>query len=161
MTDEPVFADLLAALTERTGTVWNEILSRSPDSRASASAGCGVGNLAEPVAGFGLSARVPSVVVDDAGATVRAFKRGRWRLPIPTATARRSLRCPRTSGRSSSPPCSGVGSTAVDTDDEGEPARYGLYELAHALRRPRLPGGGRPACFRVPVTVTGFSCAVT
>jgi hypothetical protein len=38
-------------------------------------------------------------------------------------------------------PCSGVGSTAVDTDDEGERARYGLYALAHALRRPRLPRG--------------------
>lgn len=155
-----VFAELRAALSERTGSDWNGMLSRSPDSRGIRVGWLSRRQLADPVEVAGYPAGVPPVVVDDAGIQIGASKRGALGityihsdgLPVFALTAHFKSKLLTFPGRAPGPP-------RYNTDDEGErPATVCTRSPSAPRRRPRL-GRGLPAYFKMPDRNTGSWCA--
>jgi endonuclease/exonuclease/phosphatase family metal-dependent hydrolase len=127
----PVFEDLRAALTQKSGQDWSGLLSPRPDSRGIRVGWLSPGQLSNPRDVALFSDKVPAVTVADDGTTITTSRRGALAvtytrgdgLRVDAVTAHLKSKLLSFPGRQPDKP-------RFDTRDEGERARYGVYALA-------------------------------
>ena len=125
-----VFEDLTSSLTQLTGSVWSGHLSTIPDPRGIRVGWLSRGPLTQPVDVAAYPPLVPPTVVDDAGQTITATKRGALAITY-THTDGQPVHALVTHFKSKLLTFPGYvpDRPRFDTRDEGERARFGLYAL--------------------------------